>query len=265
MNDDIIGRPPGRQSDTNPTGRFSDRVEDYVRSRPGYPDEVLDILRAETGLTPAARVADVGSGTGISSALFLRNGNPVRGVEPNPEMRAAAERLLAGFKGFQSIAGSAEATTLPDRSVDYVVAGQAFHWFDRDRARIEFTRILRPGGWVVLMWNTRRTDTPFLVAYEDLLRRYGTDYREVRHDTLGPAEVGAVFGRGYARRVLPNEQRFDLAGLKGRLLSSSYVPAAGHPDHAPMLADLEQVFARHQEADRVRFQYDTEVYFGRTT
>src|SRR5579885_3110804 len=131
---------------TDPTRRFSDRVENYVRYRPHYPDGVLDVLRTETGLTPTAVVADVGSGTGISAKLFLRNGNLVLGVEPNREMREAAERLLSDYPHFTSVAGTAEATTLPDRSVDYAVAAQAFHWFDHDRARHEFARILHPGG-----------------------------------------------------------------------------------------------------------------------
>ena len=148
-------------SDSNT--RFSDRVADYVRTRPGYPTAVLDILGTETGLNPATVVADVGAGTGLSAELFLRNGNTVFGVEPNREMREAAESLLAGYANFHSVAGSAESTTLPDASVDLIVAGQAFHWFDVPRARAEFRRILRPDGVVVLMWNTRRLDTtPFL-------------------------------------------------------------------------------------------------------
>jgi SAM-dependent methyltransferase len=249
----------------DPTRRFSDRVENYVRYRPGYPAAVLDILRVETGLTPQAVVADVGSGTGISAELFLRNGNAVYAVEPNPEMRATAERLLAGYPQFHSVGDTAEATGLPDRSADYVVAGQAFHWFDQEKAKAEFARVLRPGGWVVLLWNTRRTDsTPFLRAYEDLLQRYGTDYREVVHSNLGPDVFDRFFAPGgYARRVLDNEQVFDLAGVVGRTLSSSYVPQSSHPDHGPMLRALEAAFHEHQSDDRVRFEYDTELYFGR--
>lgn len=246
----------------DPTARFSNRVGDYVRYRPGYPEGVLDILRSETGLTPAAAIADVGSGTGISSALFLRNGNVVYGVEPNPDMRAAAERLLREFARFRSVAGTAEGTTLPDRCADYVVAGQAFHWFDRARARGEFARTLKPGGWVVLMWNTRRTGTPFLDAYEALLQHYGTDYRDVRHDNLAPADLAQFFSGHFTHRTLPNEQRFDLDGLKGRLRSSSYVPAEGRPNHAPMIAELERLFAAYQSEGIVRFEYDTELYFG---
>jgi SAM-dependent methyltransferase len=250
---------------TRPTERFSDRVENYARYRPGYPPAVLELLRTEAGLTPAAIIADIGSGTGLSAEMFLRNGNEVYGVEPNREMRLAAERLLAGYPRFQSLTGTAEATGLPPAAVDYVVAGQAFHWFDADRAKDEFVRILRPGGRVVLMWNSRKTDTsPFLRDYEVLLREFGTDYQKVEHTQLGPDVFARFFASGrYEKRVVPNEQRFDLAGATGRLLSSSYVPAAGHPNHEPMLRQLERVFRAHASDGEVRFEYDTEVYFGR--
>ncbi len=248
----------------DPTQRFSDRVENYVRYRPSYPDGVLKILRDETGLTSASRIADVGSGTGILSELFLRTGNPVYGVEPNPEMRKAAERLLAQYPRFHSVAATAETTGLPGESVDYVVAGQAFHWFDVQKSKKEFVRILRPGGWVVLLWNSRRLDsTAFLRAYEALLQRYGTDYAEVRHKTMDPADLQAIFAQGkFTVRRMYNEQRFDFDGLKGRLLSSSYTPAPSQPNHRTMLRELERVFERHAEAGRVCFEYDTEVYFG---
>jgi SAM-dependent methyltransferase len=251
----------------NPTARFSNRVGDYIRTRPGYPPGVLDVLRAETGLTPAMVVADIGSGTGLSAEMFLKNGNRVLGVEPNADMRAAAETLLASYPTFESVAGSAEETTLPDRSVDLVVAGQAFHWFDRPKARAEFRRVLRPGGFVVLLWNTRRLDTsPFLRAYEALLQRFGTDYRQVVHTNIDRAALAEFFGPGGFREFhLDNEQLFDRDGLRGRLKSSSYTPPAGHPDHGPMLAELDRIFDEHNAGGRVRFEYDTEVYIGRPT
>jgi SAM-dependent methyltransferase len=248
----------------NATTRFSDRVENYVRYRPGYPPEVLDVLRAETGLAPGQAVADVGSGTGISAKLFLDAGHPVFAVEPNAEMRAAAEAMLGADPRFRSVAGSAEATTLPDASVDYVVAAQAFHWFHPAAVGPEWRRILRPGGWMVLLWNTRQTDsTPFLRAYEALLHEHGTDYTAVNHENVTDESLRAVLGEGYARRVVPSAQVFDFEGLKGRLLSSSYAPNVDHPGHGPMLAALERIFSEHQQDGRVRFEYDTEIYFGR--
>ena len=162
---------------TDPTRRFSSRVDNYIKYRPGYPSAVIDTLASECGLTEQLIVADVGSGTGILSELFLKHGNPVFGVEPNREMREAGERRLKQYPNFTSVNGTAEATTLPDRSMDFITAGQAFHWFDRIQTRKEFTRILKGGGWVALIWNDRHIDTsPFLCAYEDLLRQYGIDY-----------------------------------------------------------------------------------------
>lgn len=247
------------------TARFSDRVADYVRTRPGYPPAVLEILRAEVGLTPATVIADIGSGTGLSAEMFLKNGNPVVGVEPNADMRAAAESLLAGYPHFRSVAGAAESTTLADASVALVVAGQAFHWFDAPKARGEFRRILRPGGFVVLMWNTRRVDsTPFLRAYEGLLQRFGTDYREVVHTNIDRAALAAFFGPGGFREFkLDNVQVFDQEGVRGRTRSSSFTPPPGHPNFEPMMRELDRIFDLYNDGGRVRFEYDTEVYVGR--
>jgi SAM-dependent methyltransferase len=251
----------------DPTSRFADRVADYVRTRPGYPAAVLDLLRTETGLAPETVVADIGSGTGISAELFLRNGYSVFGVEPNREMREAGETLLARYADFHSINGTAEGTTLPAGSVDLIVAGQAFHWFDAPKAQAEFRRILRPGGFVVLMWNTRRIGTtPFLQAYEDLLQRFGTDYREVVHTNVDESALAAFFGPdGFRSHKLDNEQVFDREGLRGRLRSSSYTPPVGHPNHEPMMRELDRIFDEYNDGGTVRFEYDTELYIGRLT
>jgi SAM-dependent methyltransferase len=248
----------------DPTARFSDRVENYVRYRPTYPDEVLKILREATGLSTRSVIADIGSGTGILSDLFIRNGNAVFGVEPNTEMRLAAEARLRQCPNFHSIVARAEATTLENGSVDYVVAGQAFHWFDIAKCRQEFARILRPGGWVVLVWNSRHLDTtPFLRAYDVLLRIYGTDYLEIQHKKIDGEVLRTFFAGGKVdvRRV-HNEQRFDFEGLKGRLLSSSYAPSDDHPKHQPMLCELEKVFSEHAVDGQISFEYDTELFFG---
>lgn len=255
------------------TRRFSDRVANYVRYRPGYPEALLATLVEETGLGPGKVAADVGSGTGISAELLLRSGCEVYAVEPNAEMRAAAEERLGGEPRFHSVDGTAEATGLPAGSVDLVTAGQAFHWFDVAPTRAEVARILRSGaggvhgrGQVALFWNSRRTDaSPFLRAYEDLLRRFGTDYRQVDHLQIGADILRAFFGGPYRSHTFPNHQDFDFEGLRGRLLSSSYTPAPGHPDHEPMLAELRRIFDRHQDDDQVRFVYDTELYLGPLT
>jgi SAM-dependent methyltransferase len=246
--------------------RFSNRVENYARYRPSYPSGVIDTLRADCGLTEASIIADVGSGTGILSELFLRNGNRLFGVEPNAAMRAAAERFLAAYANFVSIDAVAEKTSLKPTSVDFITAGQAFHWFDREKTRKEFARILKRPGWVVIIWNERRLDsTPFLRDYESLLRRYGTDYHKVRHENVS-GEIAQFFApHTFVLKTLENRQQFDFESLKGRLCSSSYTPEPGHPNFAPMLLKLEEIFDLNNNRGTVSFEYDTRIYYGRLT
>jgi SAM-dependent methyltransferase len=248
----------------SPTARFSDRVENYVRYRPGYPTEVLDLLRAECALHPSHIVADVASGTGVFTRLLLENGNSVFAVEPNDDMREMGEHLLESYPRLVSIAGTAEETTLDSDSVDFVTSAQAAHWFDLVRARAEFTRILRPRGWCVLIWNERRTEsTPFLREYEQLLLTYGTDYQEVRHERTS-AVIHEFFAPAlFEKRVFSLVQRFDYEGAAGRLLSSSYAPLEGHPHHAPMMRELRRIFDAYARDGGVEFEYETQVFYGR--
>ena len=196
--------------------------------------------------------------------MILENGNPVVGVEPNTEMREAGERLLASFPNFTSRGGTAEETTLADASIGFVTAAQAAHWFDRDRSRREFVRILRPDGWLVLLWNERLTDsTPFLRDYEQLLLTYGTDYEDVRHEKTTDAVNEFFDPAPFQARVFEMQQEFDYSGIEGRLLSSSYAPGLGHPKYEPMLQELRRIFNTHAVAGRATFDYKTRVYFGR--
>jgi SAM-dependent methyltransferase len=257
-----MGRNMGRE---NAVTRFSNRVENYARFRPGYPDEIGALLERECGLGPGWNVADVGSGTGLLSELFLRRGCRVLGVEPNREMRKAGEHLLAGHEGFVSVDGRAEATTLPSGSVDLVAAGQAFHWFDREATRAEFVRILKPGGWVALAWNKRRKNgTPYLEGYERLLQRWSVDYAEVDHDRVTDEIVAAFYAPGRNTvHTFPNRQSLDLGASRGRLESASYTPPPDHPNYAPMIAELEALFAANAVGGRVDVEYDTLLYVGR--
>jgi SAM-dependent methyltransferase len=248
----------------NATSRFSERVENYVLCRPSYPAEAFQTLQTECGLSPQDVVADIASGTGIWTRMLLENGNQVFAVEPNPEMRRAGERLLSAFPNLISTAGSADATTLADASIDFVTAAQAAHWFERGAARQEFVRILKPGGWLVLLWNERRIDgTAFRRAYEELLLTHGTDYEEVRHERTTKAVNEFFDPAPFAERSFAMQQEFDYAGLEGRLLSSSYAPARGHPRHAPMLRELRRIFDENSTAGRVILDYTTRIYFGR--
>ncbi len=195
--------------------------------------------------------------------LLVESGAQVIGVEPNAAMRAAAERALGGEPRFRSVDGSAEATELPDGSVDLITAGQAFHWFDTVRARLEFSRILKPQGWVALAWNQRK-DSALNRDYVEMLERYAPDYSEVRaRDRDAEPKMQAFFAPASPHVArFDNEQRLDGPGLRGRLLSSSYAPRAGHPLHAPMLARLDEIFAAHAREGRVTVAYDTAVWYG---
>lgn len=248
----------------DPTQRFSERVENYARYRPSYPPDLSRLLEDERGLADGAEVADIGSGTGLLSRVLLERGAWVHGVEPNREMRESGERLLADHERFTSVAGTAEATTLSEGSVGLVTAGQAFHWFDREAARREFGRILAPGGKAALVWNSPRYDaSPFMRAYRRLLDEYGTDWKTVTHLSVDAETLTPFFGKdGFTARTLDNRQTFDLESLKGRLLSSSFVPGPDDPRSAPMLRELERIFEARQSGGEVVFEYDTRVFYG---
>jgi SAM-dependent methyltransferase len=247
----------------DPTTRFTSRVDNYVKYRPSYPAAIITLLHAECGLSPETIVADIGSGTGFMSELFLKNGNQVFGVEPNAEMRTAGERLLAKYLSFISVEATAEATTLPNNSIDLIVAGQSFHWFDRAAVKREFKRILKAGGWVVLVWNGFRIETSAVVrGYHELLMTYGTDYKEVSRE-IETCDVEALFSPGgYRHASFPFKQVFDFEGLKGRLLSASYAPQPAEPHYEEMVNELRKIFDANQERGKVDFDYETEVYYG---
>ena len=248
----------------DPTKRFSNRVADYVKARPGYPPKIIATLRERIGLSPAWRVADIGAGTGISAKLFVDSGNSVTAIEPNSAMRDASVKMLGHHAGFSAVDGTAEHTTLPDQSARLVVAAQAFHWFDRAAFRRECERILEPGGYVVLMWNDRQTKgSIFLDRYEQLLEEFGTDYKSVNHRNVGDEGVSAFFSpAGCECEVFPSAQRFDYDGLKSRLLSSSYAPAADDPRSGPMLDALRKLFDETQRNGTIDMTYQTQLYWG---
>ena len=250
----------------DPTGRFSDRVDDYVRHRPGYPPQLVELLQRECGLSPRCDVADIGSGTGKLTELLLVTGARVYAVEPNDGMRQAAERLLGGVPSFVSIDGRAEATGLPDGSVDLVTAAQAFHWFDQTAARAEFLRILRPRGVAALVWNERDDDgSPFLQDYEHCLREFSLDYGEADHRRTASRErIAAFFGTGAFREAeFPNRQDLDLDGLRGRYLSCSYALPRGHPKFGEAMEAMSEIFRKYQQHGSLRIDYRTRVYHGR--
>lgn len=243
--------------------RFSNRVENYVKYRPDYPAEVLRLFETEMNLQPSSIVADIGSGTGISARMFLENGCSVFGIEPNAAMRAAAEDFLRDFPGFRSVDGTSDRTTLRAKSVDFVVAAQAFHWFDAEKTRVEWKRILREKGFVALIWNERQLEAnDFLRAYERLLIEFGNDYEQIRHDNIDEKILRRFFQTDFRRKTFDNVQTLDFAGLKGRMLSASYMPTAGDFNYEKMIDELRRLFAEYAKDGKINILYDTNIYYA---
>ncbi len=245
--------------------RFSDRVENYVKYRPRYPQELLEIFQTKMGLMPDHVLADVGSGTGISAELFINNGNTVYAVEPNYEMRGAAEAFYSdkNFPGqFVSVSGSAENTGLPSDSVDYIIAGQALHWFDQDAFLVEIERILKPDGSLGFFWNSRSLSAGFNMDYNHFLERFSMDFDKTDEKKFRQTRMHVVF-ESLTQEKLTNRQIFDFEGLKGRFLSSSYAPQPGSNEYQPMLKALQTLFETHQRKGSVIFNYDVELYYGK--
>jgi ubiquinone/menaquinone biosynthesis C-methylase UbiE len=255
-----------KRFEMEPKKRFSARADNYSKFRPNYPEDIISYLESEKILYNNSIIADIGSGTGILSELFLKNGNLVFGIEPNMNMRNAAEYNLKKYENFHSIDGSAECTNMEENSICIITVGQAFHWFDQVKARKEFKRILKPEGNVVIIWNNRkRSGSRFLEQYEDLLLTYGTDYRKIRDiqiDFENFYRIGKN-SEGYVREIFENYQLLDYPGLKGRLLSTSYAPLDDHPNYINMITELEKIFKENNQNGLIRFDYETEVYCGR--
>lgn len=245
------------------TERFSDRVENYALHRPHYPAEMIAFLEDISWLTDNTTAADIGSGTGISAAPFLEKGHTIYGVEPNFPMREKAMQLLGRYSNFHSINGTAENTSLPDASVDLVICAQAFHWFDPDKAKAEFKRIATGQGRTVLIWNERNIRSPFEEAYEQLILKYATDYTTVNHKNISPEKIRSFFSPAPVyMQTFQNEQQLDFEGLKGRWLSSSYVPNEGNPRYTEAISELKKLFDAFQSASKVCITYETRLYFG---
>jgi SAM-dependent methyltransferase len=245
---------------TDSKERFSDRADAYAQYRPGYPSACIDFLVQQFGLESGSIVADIGSGTGILSALLLERGCRVFGVEPNAEMRHIAERRLMGTD-FTSVNGSGEHTTFDSRSVDLVTVAQAFHWLDIAGAKQEFHRILRNGRNIAILWNVRPADSPFAREHEALKLRFGKDYAAIRRSHT-PDLTNFFRPLSYRVARFPHAVWHDRAGLQGLLASSSFMPKPGEPQHGDMVAAVEDLFTRHQENGLVRIDYETHVHYG---
>jgi SAM-dependent methyltransferase len=248
----------------NPTDRFTGRVETYRRFRPTYPPAIVDALRRECALIPDSTIADIAAGTGIFTELLLKAGFPVTAIEPNEEMRAACVNLESQYPKLKVLAGTAEATTLPNQSVDLITVAQAMHWFDLPRTRSEFARILKSGGWCAIIYNNRRiSGDPFHDAYERLLRDYGTDYHRVQSQHMSEERLAAFFAPSPMHRAtFPNPQPLTREALQGRILSASYMPQSGHPRFDAMRNATERLFSENERNGEVTLHQDCIVSYG---
>ena len=248
----------------DPTKRFSDRVENYVKYRPSYPIKLIEHLTKKNVITNGQNIADIGSGTGIFSKLLLTTNNKIFAVEPNKEMRNAAEKNLQDKSNFNSINGSAENTTLKENSIDIITAAQSFHWFDLEKTKKEFLRILKPNGYIVLIWNVRKSDgSPFSTEYEKLLKSHIPEYLKVSHRNIDLQRVNNFTGPNDIQIFsCQNIQYFDFNGIKGRLQSSSYTPTEEQAEYSILMKDLEEIFNKFQVDGVVQLLYDCEMYFG---
>jgi ubiquinone/menaquinone biosynthesis C-methylase UbiE len=244
--------------------RFSDRVENYIKYRPGYPDEIIPTLQLEIGLMADDTIADIGSGTGISAKLFLENGNTVFAVEPNEPMRKAAEGLLSEYEYFHSVHGSSEETNLTTNSIDLIVCAQAFHWFNQEKTKIEFQRIANKGAHLALIWNDRKETEPFQIDYEKLIQEFAIDYNEISHRNITQEMIAAFYAPNtFKKFVLNYEQQFNLEGLIGRIISSSYMPNLDHPNFPQLKNAIVSLFDKYKQNEIVTFAYNTIIFLGK--
>ncbi len=245
------------------TERFSSRVDAYQKYRPDYPASLVAEIRKQTGLDGPAVAADIGSGTGIFTRLLLQAGFEVYAVEPNREMREAAEALLADEPRFTSVDANAEESRLESASIDLITAAQAFHWFNTDTAKQEFRRVLKADGKLALIWNRRKLSQPFQQTYDAILREFAPEYGKVNHMNLTAGDIERFFTAGSMQRfVFDNSQRLDFAALMGRLKSSSYCPEESSPQFIPLATELLSLFDQNAVDGVIEFEYDTELYLG---
>lgn len=244
------------------TERFSDKVQDYIQYRPSYPVKMIEYLCNELNLNNTSYVADIGSGTGILTKLLVDKCKMIFGVEPNTNMREASVRHLSKYDNFIPVNGTSENTTLNDNSIDFITVAQAFHWFNIEATMLEFQRIIKKNGLMILIWNNRINNTDFLKVYEQLLRQYATDYNEVNHKNISEDTIKRLYKKNYNKLTFENYQEFDFSGVIGRLSSCSYSPKKNTKEYQIIYDELENAFNRYSVDNKIKFNYETEMYIG---
>jgi SAM-dependent methyltransferase len=251
-------------SNFNPTGRFTGLAETYARFRPSYPAHGIDFIMSRCGLGKDSLLVDVGCGTGIASRLFASRGVTVIGIEPNIEMRCTAVATREAEAAEPTVTyreGRAEATGLSSVSADAVLSAQAFHWFEPDATLSEFHRVLKPAGWVILMWNERDERDPATAAFGSVIHT-ASDAATIegpRQTRAGNVLRTSRLFRLAEQVTFNNQQSLDEEGLLGRAFSVSYAPReAGEREE---WADrLRLVFHQYQQDGRVELRYRTSIY-----
>lgn len=244
--------------------RFSDRAENYDKFRPGYPHALVQFLRETVPTSRDFVIADIAAGTGIFTAQFIAWGRRLFVVEPNSEMRSRAHKRLDGCGRCVFLNGTAEATGLPDGSVDLFVSAQAFHWFDLARTRVEFERAGRNRPYVAMVWNLRNTRSAFEAAYESFIRTYATDYLQVSQRKMDATDVRSFFAPSRPQyRVFGHVDSLTYPQLLGRTLSYSFLPDETSPVLPEMKKALEALFQAHERQGRVRMSYKARLFLGR--
>ena len=243
---------------------FSPKVADYLASRPGYPAKLFESLTSTCNLRNGAVVADIGAGTGLFTHGLLQHGYQVIAVEPNAAMRAAADQLLTGYPGYRSEHGSAESLPIQPSSVDLITAAQAFHWFEIDRSRAEFLRVLRPKGKVALIWNDRVLTDPLHIALDEIFTRYGGAKRDalVAHESR--SDLPKFFGSTVPAELTWNHEHcLDQSGLLSLVFSRSYMPDRSSLPGREVSHHVCEAFQRFATEAGVIVRYTTVAIVGR--
>jgi len=241
----IVNRDPKVRG---PYTAFADVAGAYERGRPSYPD---DAVRWLVGEEPRD-VVDVGAGTGKLTRSLVSFGHRVVAVEPLDEMRA---ELLEAVPDARALAGSAEAIPLPDASADLVTSAQAFHWFDHARALPEIARVLRPGGRLALIWNSRDDRDPWMARLSAIIGNETIEETDVVPVLDASGLFGAVETASFAF-----EQTLDRDSLLDLVLSRSYLAKLAPPDRQPVLDAVGALYDETAAADGVRLAYTTECF-----
>lgn len=245
--------------------RFSNKAEKYELYRPAYPEDSISKILELCNVIPSdnVKIADIGSGTGKFTKLLLDKEFMVYAIEPNEQMRTIAENKFINYKNFNSINKTAESTGLEDNSISIITVAQAFHYFDLDKVKKEFKRILKSDGKVVLLWNFRLRESNFIKEYENIIYNLHSSKVKPTHAQDNMTDkVFKDFFENYEIINISNSQEFDFESLWGRTLSNNHMPNENEPEYLQLYDDIKKLFNKYQKKGKVLFQYRTQIVVG---